>query len=135
MSKFTITGFKQIIENWEAISAKEITNAIVEEYKQNIENSGNIDGSQMRGLTKQTLAYKSRKGYPSTPLIATGQLIQAGRSVGGKNKAKAYITPSRRGKVDNTDILTFQSRQHREPFGISFKLLEKLRARYKLFAN
>lgn len=95
----------------------------------------NADGSKMKPLKSATVQSKLRRGSPPNPLIDTGQLVRSVRkNIISRNKAEVYIDPNR-DKSKNTDILDYQEKYDRKPFGVSKDALKEIKKRNEAIKN
>lgn len=134
------TDLKPILNKVEgAFSLKELANLIIEDIRENIEQSKNFDGSAMSPLRPSTISLKAKSGglAPSKPLIFKGGLI-SGIKMESVNKDEVHIIEkgiskdySKSKSIPSTKILQMQWDKGRKPFGVSQKALNRINARIK----
>lgn len=120
------------------LNAKEFANIIRDDIKDNIEKSRNADNTRMTPLKAKTIETKKKQGgiAPRKPLIFKGgtqkgiqsqTLTQKEAIVVSSGSAKGYY----RGQTPSIDVLKYQIKKGRDPFGISDRAIRAIRKRIK----
>ncbi len=105
------------------IDMNKIGDVVVKALESHYDKGLNADGSRMKPLKPATIAQKKKLGSrtASKPLIRTGQLRKSNfRITIGRNKVEVSVRDNiRSGGVTNNQILDFQTKMDRTPFGES----------------
>lgn len=105
-----------------------VAEIIEKKIKSNYDNSVNANNSGMKRLSPETIKRKMRLGAstPSKPLLMTHQLKQATiKKKISNTEAHIFVRDNvRTGGVTNTQILEFQKKYKRVPFGLENSLPE-----------
>lgn len=117
------------------IDVKELANVVRDSIKENFDKGLNADGSKMRPIAKVTIDIKRKQGgiAPTKPLIFKGgsqkgiqslRISKKEAQVVSTGMAKNYFKSS--GDISSKDMLKFQAKADRKPFGVSGKALKSV---------
>ncbi len=120
--------FNLLIEKYEKLDIMKVAGIIEDKIKENYDKSQNFDNSKMTKLKPATIKHKRELGAsnPSKPLLLTHQLKKATtkRKI-TEREAHIFIRDnSRGGGVTNSEILDYQKKYGRKPFGLTNALAE-----------
>ena len=121
-------------KQFDKINVAEIANIFRDDIQSNFDKGLNADGSKMRSLSRETIALKKKAGgiAPMKPLIFKGG-SQRGMQTQRVSKNEAIVVPTGNAKnyfsnktISTVDMLGYQAKADREPFGISDKADKKV---------